>query len=143
MIFRTVPAALAALFILGAGGAVLAGAPEPWQLGFQDPASPVMTDINDLHNLLLWVITVIALFVTGLLIFVMIRFRARRNPVPTRTTHNAVIEVIWTVVPVMILVVMAVPSFRLLYFMDRTAAPEMSAVVSFVTCGRRTDRGRD
>ncbi|MCH7633768.1 MAG: cytochrome c oxidase subunit II [Proteobacteria bacterium] len=126
MIFRTVPAALASLFILGAGGAVSAGAPEPWQLGFQAPASPVMTDINDLHNFLLWIIIVIALFVTGLLLFVVIRFGAKRHPVPTRTTHNTVIEVIWTVVPIMILAVIAVPSFRLLYFMDRIEAPEMT-----------------
>jgi cytochrome c oxidase subunit 2 len=126
MIFRTVPLALAALFILGAGGAVLAGAPEPWQLGFQDPASPVMTDINDLHNFLLWIIIAIALFVTGLLIYVMIRFRAKRNPVPTKTTHNTAIEVIWTVIPIMILAVIAVPSFKLLYFMDRIEAPELT-----------------
>jgi cytochrome c oxidase subunit 2 len=104
----------------------LAGAPEPWQLGFQDPASPVMTDINDFHNMLLWIITVIALFVTALLLFVIIRFNAKRNPVPRRTTHNTVIEVIWTVIPVMILVVIAVPSFKLLYFMDRTETPELT-----------------
>lgn len=126
MIFRTVPPALVVLFILGAGGAVLAGAPEPWQLGFQDSASPVMTEINDLHNFLLWVIAIIVLFVTGLLLFVVIRFRAKRNPVPTRTTHNTAIEVIWTVVPIMILAVIAVPSFRLLYFMDRIETPEMT-----------------
>ncbi len=126
MIFRTVPAADAALFILGAGGAVSAGAPEPWQLGFQDPASPVMTDIDDFHNFLLWIIIVIALFVTGLLLFVIFRFNAKRNPVPSRTTHNTGIEVIWTRVPIFILMVISIPSFRLLYFMDRTAAPEMT-----------------
>ena len=126
MIFRTVPSAVAALFILGAGGAVSAGAPEPWQLGFQNPASPVMTGINDFHTLLLWIITVIALFVTGLLLFVIFRFNAKRNPVPSRTTHNTVIEVIWTMVPIFILMVISIPSFRLLYFMDRTAAPEMT-----------------
>jgi cytochrome c oxidase subunit II len=103
--------------ILGAGAALAAtGQPEPWQLGMQQGATPVMDDIIWFHNFLLWVITAITLFVLVLLIIVMFKFNARRNPVPSRTTHNTTIEVIWTVVPVLILVTIAVPSFRLLFY---------------------------
>jgi cytochrome c oxidase subunit 2 len=94
----------------------VAGQPVPWQMGFQKAATPVMAQINDFHNLVLVIITVIALFVLGLLIYVMIKFNAKANPTPSRTTHNTVIEVLWTVVPIMILVVIAIPSFRLLYY---------------------------
>lgn len=97
----------------------------PWQMGFQEAATPVMERINSFHNLLLVIITVIVLFVTGLLLFVIVRFRASRNPVPSKTTHNTLLEVIWTAVPVMILVVIAVPSFRLLYYSDQV--PEKAA----------------
>src|SRR6476469_9888784 len=100
------------------GGAVLAatGQPEPWQLGMQKGATPVMDDIIWFHDFLLWVITAITLFVLTLLVIVVVKFNARSNPVPSRTTHNTFIEVIWTVVPVLILVTIAVPSFRLLFF---------------------------
>src|SRR6476659_7817215 len=98
-------------------GAVLAasGQPEPWQLGMQKGATPVMNDIIWFHDFLLWVISAIALFVLALLITVMVKFNSRSNPVPSRTTHNTTIEVLWTVVPVLILVTIAVPSFRLLF----------------------------
>lgn len=97
----------------------------PWQMGMQEPATPVMERIISFHNLLLVIITFIALFVMALLLYVMIRFRASRNPIPSKTTHNTLIEVLWTAVPIMILVVIAVPSFRLLYFMDQV--PEKKA----------------
>ena len=92
------------------------GQPEPWQLGMQKGATPVMDDIIWFHDFLLWVISAITLFVLALLIIIVVRFNARNNPVPSRTTHNTAIEVIWTVVPVLILVTIAVPSFRLLFF---------------------------
>jgi cytochrome c oxidase subunit 2 len=103
--------------ILAGGGIAWAGLgqPSPWQLGPQQAASPVMEDIVWFHHFLLWLIVIISVFVLVLLIYVMIRFNARRNPTPSRTTHNTLIEVIWTVVPVMILVAIAVPSFRLLF----------------------------
>jgi len=123
MTLRTI---LAALFILGGAGTVFAGAPEPWQMGFQTPASPTMTSIKEFHDLLLVIIISITVFVMALLLYVMVRFNAKRNPVPTKTTHNTIIEVLWTAVPVMILVVIAIPSFRLLYFMDHTAEPDMT-----------------
>lgn len=119
-------AALAALVVLGSGAAVFAAAPAPWQLGFQPSATPMMTEINDFHDLMLVIITLIAGFVLGLMLYVMVRFRAKRNPVPSRTAHNTVIEVIWTVIPIMILLLIAIPSFRLLYFMDRTANSEFT-----------------
>ncbi|HXZ22303.1 MAG TPA: cytochrome c oxidase subunit II [Pseudolabrys sp.] len=104
--------------VLAAGAAIAAtaGQPEPWQLGLQRGATPVMDDIIWFHDFLLWVISAIALFVLALLVIVMVKFNARSNPVPSRTTHNTLIEVLWTVVPVLILVTIAVPSFRLLFF---------------------------
>jgi cytochrome c oxidase subunit 2 len=101
-----------------AGGFALAatGQPEPWQLGLQGSASPVMDDIVWFHSFLLWLIVAITLFVLVLLVIVMVKFNARANPVPSRTTHNTTIEVLWTVIPVLILVTIAVPSFRLLFY---------------------------
>ena len=103
---------------LGVGAAVAAttGQPHPWQLGLQNGATPVMDDIIWFHDFLLWIISGIALFVLTLLVIVVVKFNARSNPVPSRTTHNTFIEVLWTVVPVLILVTIAVPSFRLLFF---------------------------
>ena len=100
----------------GAALAATAGQPEPWQLGMQKGATPVMDDIIWFHDFLLWVITAIALFVLALLVIVVVKFNARANPTPSRTTHNTAIEVLWTVVPVLILVTIAIPSFRLLFF---------------------------
>ena len=91
------------------------GQPHPWQLGLQAAASPVMADIIWFHDFLLYLITAITLFVLALLVIVMVKFNAKSNPVPSRTTHNTMIEVVWTVVPVLILVAIAVPSFRLLF----------------------------
>ncbi len=97
--------------------AATAGKPEPWQMGLQSPVTPVAEAINWFHNgLLLPIITVISLFVLGLMIYVCVKFDARKHPVPSRTTHNTLVEVLWTVIPIIILVVIAIPSFRLLYF---------------------------
>ena len=120
---------LAAVFasvclLLGATNAQ-AAKPEPWQMDLQPPAGTIAEMATDLHNLLLVVITLISLFVLGLLVYVGIRFRASANPNPSKTSHNTVIEVLWTVIPVVILVGIAVPSFRLLYYLDRTADTDM------------------
>lgn len=120
--------AFAAITLL-AGGAE-ASFPQPWQLGMQQSASPVKENIAWLHNVLLVIITLITIFVLALLIYVMWRFRASANPKPTRTTHNTAIEIIWTVVPTLILVIIAVPSFKLLYFMDRTFEADMTLKVN-------------
>jgi cytochrome c oxidase subunit 2 len=108
--------ALAFLAAMIAASAAGAAQPEDWQLGFQPASSPVMEDINSFHNFLLVIITVITLFVLALLLYCMVRFNARANPVPSKTSHNTLIEVVWTVAPVLILVAIAIPSFRLLYF---------------------------
>ena len=102
------------------------GQPVPWQMGFQEAVTPVMERINDFHNLLITISILIVIFVVVLLGYVMFRFRASRNPVPSRTTHNTLLEMIWTVIPALILVVIAVPSFRVLYYMDRAADAEMT-----------------
>ena len=102
---------------LVAGGTAFAeiGQPAPWEVTLQQAASPVMENIISFHNLLLVIITVITLLVLALLIMVVVKFNARANPVPSRTTHNTLIEVAWTLIPVLILVAIAVPSFRLLF----------------------------
>ena len=102
-----------------------AAKPEPWQMDLQPPAGSIAEMATDLHNMLLVVITLISLFVLGLLIYVGVRFRASVNPKPSKTSHHTVIEVLWTVIPVVILVGIAVPSFRLLYYLDRTAETDM------------------
>ncbi|HUU65749.1 MAG TPA: cytochrome c oxidase subunit II [Methyloceanibacter sp.] len=115
----TVFAALAGLASgsLALSGAALAGdgQPSPWQMGFQKSASPIMTQINDFHTYVTIIITLIALFVLVLMIYVMARFNEKRNPTPSRTSHNTVLEVAWTVIPIFILVAIAIPSFRLLF----------------------------
>jgi cytochrome c oxidase subunit 2 len=98
------------------------GHPTPWQLGFQQSATPVMDNIIWFHDFLLWIITAIAGFVLLLLLIVIVRFNARSNPTPSRTTHNTLLEVAWTLVPVVILVAIAVPSFKLL-FLQQTIPP--------------------
>jgi cytochrome c oxidase subunit 2 len=112
-------AALAATVTPGLliGGAALAGSgqPSPWQMGFQQAATPVMENIVWFHDFLLWLIVAITIFVLALLVIVVVRFNARANPTPSRTTHNTLLEVMWTLVPVIILVAIAVPSFKLLF----------------------------
>jgi len=110
---------------LSATGVAMAAAPVPWQMDLQPPAGSLAEMATDLHNLLLVVITLISLFVLALLIYVSVRFRASRNPNPSKTSHHTVIEILWTVIPVLILVGIAVPSFRLLYYMDRTNETDM------------------
>jgi cytochrome c oxidase subunit 2 len=103
---------------LVAGGAAFAetlGQPAPWEFRLQESATPVMDSIASFHDYLLAIITVITLFVTALLVAVVVKFNAKANPVPSKTTHNTLIEVAWTLIPVLILVSVAVPSFRLLF----------------------------
>ncbi len=104
--------------------------PRNWQIGMQAAATPVRERIDALHNELLIIITLITLFVLCLLMFAMIRFNARRHPVPSQTTHNPVLELIWTAVPVLILLAIAIPSFKLMYYMDRTPKPDMTLKVT-------------
>jgi cytochrome c oxidase subunit II len=128
---RGVAAALCAglVLFLTAGGAH-ADQPHPWQIGMQDPATPITERIHAFHNELLVIIFAIALFVFALLIIVMVKFNARAHPVPTRTSHNTLIEVLWTVIPVLILVTIAIPSFKLMYYMDRVPDAKMTIKVT-------------
>src|SRR6202166_2396372 len=103
-----------ALVTCGAAFAEL-GQPAPWEYTLQEAASPVMEDITSFHNFLTVLITIITLFVLTLLVIVVVKFNSKANPVPSRTTHNTLIEVAWTLIPVLILVGIAVPSFRLLF----------------------------
>jgi len=113
---------------LAAGGVAFAGLgqPSPWQMGFQQSAAPTMDDIIWFHDLVLWIITAITIFVLALLVIVIVKFNARANPTPSRTTHNTLIEVAWTVIPVVILVVIAVPSFRILFVQMNTPPSDIT-----------------
>ncbi len=112
--------------VLLTAGAALADKPRPGEMNFQEPATPTMERLVAFHDQLLVIITLITLFVLGLLVYVMVRFNEKRNPVPSKTSHNTVIEVAWTVVPVLILVYIAAQSFPFLYYADRTGEPEMT-----------------
>jgi len=114
----------------GAALAQAVGAPKAWEMAMQPAFSPVKQDIINLHNLVLVIITLITVFVGALLGWVMWRYHAKRNPVPSRTAHHTVLEVAWTVLPVLILVVIAIPSFRLVYYQDRTPAADMTIKVT-------------
>jgi len=111
-------------------GRAAAQVPQPWQIGMQTAHSPVQRSIESLHDLVLIIITVITLFVAGLLAWVVFRYNARRHPTPSQTSHNTVLEVAWTVIPVLILVVIAIPSFRLVYFEDRTQHADLTIKVT-------------
>jgi cytochrome c oxidase subunit 2 len=121
---------LAAVGVVGTAMAALAEGPRPWEIGMQAPATPVKDRLSAFHDELLVIIFLIALFVLGLLLYVIIRFHHQRHPEPTRTSHNTVIEMLWTVIPVLILVIIAIPSFKLMYYMDRVPNPEMTIKVT-------------
>jgi cytochrome c oxidase subunit 2 len=122
--------ALALIGITAVTAVAWAEGPRPWELGMQPPATPVKERLSAFHDDLLVIITLITVFVLGLLVFVIVRFHHQRNPVPTRTSHNTIIEMLWTVVPVLILVIIAIPSFKLMYYMDREPNPDMTIKVT-------------
>ena len=107
-----------------------ASEPKPWQMDLQEPAGIIATKATDLHNFLLVVITLISIFVLGLLVYVCVKFREKPNVKPSKTSHHTLIEIIWTVVPVLILVVIAVPSFKLLYLTEADKPVDMVVKVS-------------
>jgi cytochrome c oxidase subunit II len=124
--------ALISGILLASAGAAWAGLgqPTPWQMDLQDSASPVMADVAGFHFFLLWVIAVISAFVLALLLICIVRFNARANPTPSRTTHNTPIEILWTIVPVIILAAIAVPSFRLLFVQLDVPKPDLTVKVT-------------
>ncbi len=128
---RRLLVALTAAFLAPIGLIVPASAqavyaPKPWEMGMQAAGGPLKVQEIDLHNLVLVIITVITLFVAGLLVWVITRYNSKRNPIPSQTSHNTFLEVAWTVIPILILVVMAIPSFRLVYYEDRTPDADMT-----------------
>lgn len=104
--------------LLAAPAMAAEGMATPWQLGFQDSASPVMEELDSMHSILLVVITAITIFVIGLTLYICVRFNRRANPVPSTNSHNTLLEVVWTVIPIIILVGIAIPSLRLHTFMN-------------------------
>jgi cytochrome c oxidase subunit 2 len=105
----------AVAFVLGISEAFAGtGAPTPWETGMQGMVTDIGRDVSSFHTYLVWLITAICLFVLALIVIIVVRFNENRNPVPSRTTHHTLLEVAWTVVPVLILVAISIPSFRLL-----------------------------
>ena len=131
-VFSRFFAAILAILLapMAMSSAALAQAPQNWSLGMGAPFSPVKEGIVSLHNLVLVIITVITIFVAVLLVWVMVRFNEKKNPNPSQVSHHTGLEVAWTVIPVLILVVIAIPSFRLVYFEDRTPDPQLTIKVT-------------
>jgi cytochrome c oxidase subunit 2 len=126
---RLIGVAAGTLATLMGGSAALAqimGQPHPKQLGLQAAATPVMEELTLFHDWLLVIISVITVFVLVLLLICMVRFNRRSNPTPSRTTHNTLIEVIWTVVPIMILTGIAIPSFKLLFYQQNIPPADLT-----------------
>ena len=111
---------------LAASGGAFGDQPRPWEITLQDAATPVMENIISFHTLLVWIITIITLFVLALLVIVVVKFNAKANPVPSKTTHNTLIEVAWTLIPVLILVGISIPSFRLLFLQLDTPKADLT-----------------
>jgi cytochrome c oxidase subunit 2 len=126
--FLSLLACLGGVFLLN--GTANAAQPEAWRLNLQDAASITAEATHQFHNKLLVIIFVISLFVLALLVFVMWRFRADKNPVPSKTTHNVMLEVIWTVIPIIILIIIVIPSMRLLFLSDKTADADLTLKVT-------------
>lgn len=112
------------------GQSTAVAAPRPWEMGMQPAWGPIKREIIALHDMVLVIITLITILVGVLLAWVMYRYNARRNPVASRTSHHAVLEILWTVIPVLILVIIAIPSFRLVYYVDRTFNPDLTIKVT-------------
>jgi cytochrome c oxidase subunit 2 len=106
------------------------GYAKPWQLGFQAPATPVMEKLDSMHDFLLVLITVISVFVLLVLLYICARFNKKRHPVASKTAHNTKLEIIWTVIPIFILIAIAIPSLRLHYYMQHVENPEMTLKVT-------------
>ena len=127
---KLVAAAVTAFSTILTASAAWASQPVPWQMTFQPAATPVMERVTAFNELVFWIIVVITLFVLALLLYIVVRFRASANPVPSKTSHNTVLEVLWTVIPIVILIVIAIPSFKLLYYID--AVPESELTIKVV-----------
>ncbi len=105
------------------------GVPRPWQMTFQNAYSPVMEEYINFHDILLVMCVLIVAIVFFLLLYVIVRFNKKANPIPSKTTHNVLIEIVWTIIPIVILVMIAIPSFRILYFMEKVPTADMTVKV--------------
>ena len=131
--FRTAGLAIAGLLasvpVVGSAWAQTVGAPRNWEMSFQTAHSPVQNGIVGLHALVIWLMALVTIFVAALLGYCVWKFRASKNPVPSRVSHHTALEVAWTTLPVLILILIAIPSFRLVYFEDRTDAADLTIKV--------------
>lgn len=109
---------LTGIFVLVTNALAQDGLSTEWQIGLQTPATPLMQEMQDFHTAVFWLITVISIFVLAIIGYIIVKFNKEANPVPSKTTHNATLEVAWTVIPILILVLMAIPSFKLHYKAD-------------------------
>ena len=116
----------AAAALLACSGLPAAALPFNYETGFQPAASPVMEQIEDFHRLLFWIILAVCAFVLALLVWIVVKYRSGANAVPSKVHHNTLLEVAWTLIPVIILVFIAVPSFRLLYFEAVIPKPDVT-----------------
>ncbi|MBY0408471.1 MAG: cytochrome c oxidase subunit II, partial [Rickettsiales bacterium] len=107
----------------------MVGNAKPWQLNFQEPATPVMEQLVNTHNILLYLITGICVFVLVAMMYICVRFRRKANPIASKTTHNTTVEIVWTTIPILILIAIAIPSLRLHYFMQKTEEAQMTLKV--------------
>ena len=123
--FWALAALLLALPAMAEEGTTL-GVPTAWGVGLQASGGPIKTAIHDFNEMVFWIIVAITVFVGALLAWVAFRYNERRNPVPSQTSHHTGLEIAWTVIPVLILIVMAIPSFRLIYYQDRTQEADMT-----------------
>ena len=115
-----------ALALFAAAGTAFAAQPVDGKITFQEGVTPVMERIDSFHTFVFIIITIITVFVMALMLFIMVRFNEKANPTPSKTSHNTLIEVVWTVVPVLILLVMVVPSMQLLYMQDVIPESELT-----------------
>jgi cytochrome c oxidase subunit II len=133
-------------FMAASGGAMATdgyGQPTPWQIGLQGSASEIMEFITAMHTGLFWLITVISLFVLALLAYCIVKFNEKANPVPSKTTHNSTVEVLWTVIPVVILVIIAIPSFRLLRLQEEIPPADVTIKVTGVQWAWNVEYAKD
>jgi len=126
MFLRKSGVGAAAAALLALSGLPALAVPQPYEMGFQAAASPVMEQIEDFHRLLVYIIVAVCLFVLALLVWIVVKYRAGANAVPSKVHHNTLLEVAWTLIPVIILVFIAVPSFRLLYFEAAIPTPDVT-----------------
>ena len=118
-----------ALLTLIISNTCFASRPAPWQMDFQEAASPIMRELHSFHNFLLVLTGAIVLFVLFLIAYVLLRFNAKANPIPSKVTHNVAIEIIWTVIPIILLIVIAIPSFRILKLAEHNPPADMTVKV--------------